>query len=99
MQENRRTGAAARRLRLRNGLVVAEIALALLLLVGAGLLVRSLIQLQTVDPGFDPHNIATIRVSLPESRYPETPEQIVFTAQALERPPHSAWRHVGRDGQ
>ena len=85
MQESRRTGAGRESLRLRSGLVVAEIALALLLLVGAGLLVRSLVQLQTVDPGFDPHNIASIRVSLPESRYPETPEQIVFTAQALER--------------
>jgi putative ABC transport system permease protein len=85
LQEGRRSGPSRESQRMRGALVVAEIALALVLLVGAGLLLRSLVQMQEVDPGFDPRNVATLRVSLPEQRYPQTPEQILFTRQALER--------------
>ncbi|WP_158508960.1 ABC transporter permease [Gemmatirosa kalamazoonensis] len=54
----------------RSGLVVAEIAIALLLTVGAGLMVRSFLHLRAVDPGFDVDQLLTFRVNFPESRYP-----------------------------
>jgi putative ABC transport system permease protein len=62
--------AGARRNRLRDGMVVAEIALALALLVGAGLLMKSFARLQHVDPGFNPQNVLTAEIDLPESKYP-----------------------------
>ena len=55
---------------LRSGLVVAEIAIALLLTVGAGLMVRSFLHLRDVDPGFSADRVLTFRVNFPESRYP-----------------------------
>ena len=55
--------------RLRNGLVVAEVALAFVLLVGAGLLVRTLASLLDVDPGFDSHNVLTAELPVDSSRY------------------------------
>jgi putative ABC transport system permease protein len=57
--------------RVRRVLVVAEVALALTLLTGAGLLVRSFAALQGVDPGFRPDNVLTFNVALPASKYPE----------------------------
>ncbi|MEP6995091.1 MAG: ABC transporter permease, partial [Acidobacteriota bacterium] len=76
--------AGAQRHRVRQGLVVAEIALALVLLVGAGLLIHALWRLQAVRPGFDPDNVLTARLDLPESRYPEVPEQTAFRERVLE---------------
>ena len=70
--------------RARQGLVVAEIALALVLLVGAGLLLHALWRLQAVPPGFDPAGVMTARLDLPESRYPEVPEQTAFRERVLE---------------
>jgi predicted permease len=61
------------RLRLRSALVVAETALAVVLLVGAGLLVRSLANLQQVNPGFDPRGVMVGMIGLPASTY-QTPE-------------------------
>ena len=55
--------------RLRAGFIVAEVALSLLLLIGAGLLIRSAIALQRVDPGFDPHGVISARLALPQSSY------------------------------
>jgi predicted permease len=60
--------------RMRNLLVVSEVALALMLLIGAGLLMRSLTSLRSVDPGFDPSNVLTATVNIPDAKYP-TPEQ------------------------
>lgn len=61
----------ARRNQLRNSLVVAEIALALVLLVGAGLLLKSYARVQNIDPGFDRRNILTAEVDLAETKYPQ----------------------------
>jgi putative ABC transport system permease protein len=58
-----------RRNRVRNALVIFEIALALVLLVGSGLLLKSFIRLQNVNPGFDPRNVLTMEVSLPVAKY------------------------------
>jgi len=77
------TGNAAR-LRARSLLVVSEIALALVLLIGAGLLIKSLWRLQNVDPGFNPEGLVTMRVELPEARYREIPKQTQFRERVLE---------------
>jgi putative ABC transport system permease protein len=70
LKEGGRGGSQSRRIR-RWGerLVVAEVALALMLSIGAGLLVRSLLRLQDVDPGFDPNGVLAARISLPNGRY------------------------------
>jgi putative ABC transport system permease protein len=71
--------------RFRNGLVVVEMALAVVLLIGAGLMIRSLWALQRVPLGLDPSGVLTMRVALPESSYPK-PEQVVgFFEQLNER--------------
>ena len=77
------TGGAARH-RVRSILVVSEIALALVLLIGAGLLIKSIWKLRTVDPGFNPENLLTMRVEMPETRYKEIPKQIQFRDRLLE---------------
>ena len=83
----RNVGGGARRRRFRAGLVVAEIALALLLLVGAGLFIRSLIGLQRVEPGLDPEGVFTARVVLPggSRAYDEDPHRVAFFEELLER--------------
>jgi putative ABC transport system permease protein len=55
--------------RLRSSLMIVELALALVLLVSSGLLIRSLVRLQNVDPGFDPHNILAADLDLPDKTY------------------------------
>jgi len=69
--------------RLRNAFVVAELAVALILLVGAGLLVKTFWKLRNVEPGFNPEHLLTMRVELPETRYKEVEPQTRFRAQAL----------------
>ena len=81
----RGTTAGGRSRRLRSVFVVAEIALALVLLVSAGLLVRSFIRLQAVDPGFRADNLLTMRVQLPRGAYQEDQRAIAFYRQAVER--------------
>ncbi|HQR33499.1 MAG TPA: ABC transporter permease [Blastocatellia bacterium] len=71
--------------RLRQSLVVAEVALALLLLVGAGLLLRSFQRMLDVDPGFDAHNVLTIRLRLPDAKYKEAAQTVGFLQQAEAR--------------
>ncbi len=72
--DRRRAGADRRTTALRSALVVTEFALALPLLLGASLLFRSFLQLQRVDPGFDPAGVVTVSVALPAARYPGDPE-------------------------
>jgi putative ABC transport system permease protein len=73
LKDGARTAGESRGQWLRRSLVVAEVALALTLLVGAGLLIRSFAMLQGVAPGFDPRNLITVNLSLPRAKYP-TPE-------------------------
>jgi putative ABC transport system permease protein len=70
--------AGARARRFRSVLVVTEVSLALVLMAGAGLMVRSLWALLRVDPGFDPRNVLTMRLELPEARFPKEDQQIDF---------------------
>jgi putative ABC transport system permease protein len=74
-----------RRQLVRSTLVVLEVASALVLLVGAGLLAKSFWRLQKVDPGFDPDNALTVSVALPRSKYPEENRQVAFFQQLLEK--------------
>jgi putative ABC transport system permease protein len=78
----RGTSEGGRRHRLRSALVVTEIAIALVLLVGAGLLVRSFVRLQAVNPGFQPANAWTVGLSLPGKKYDTDARQAAFAEQA-----------------
>jgi len=71
--------------RVRGGLIVAEVALALTLLAGAGLLVRSLVGLLNVDPGFNPRNTLAMDVVVPSARYPSDDDRARFFQQICER--------------
>ena len=69
----------------RNALVVAEVALALVLMVGAGLMVRSLARLRNVDPGFDTKNTLTMTLSIPDEKYTTPEKQAAFYDQVLQK--------------
>jgi putative ABC transport system permease protein len=73
------------RRRAHNLLVVGEIALALTLLVGAGLLIKSFARLTQVNPGFNPANVVSVEISLPSARYRDQNQRVEFFRQALER--------------
>jgi putative ABC transport system permease protein len=70
---------------MRRSLIVAEVALALVLLAGAGLLMKSFARLQSVDPGFEPSNVLMATVALPQVKYPADTQQIAFFDQLLPR--------------
>ena len=84
LKEGGRTGSGARGKRARSAFVVVEIALALVLLVGAGLLVRSFVRLMDVDAGFETARTVTMRLSLPGARYREDARAIQFYQQLFE---------------
>jgi len=73
------------RVLIRAALVVSEVALSLVLLAGAGLMVRSFIRLQSIDPGYDPRNVLTLGLSLPEARYQDAHQVINFYQKLTER--------------
>jgi putative ABC transport system permease protein len=69
----------------RSVLVVAEVALSLLLLVGAGLTIRTLYLLQSVNPGIDPHNVLTVPLAISDAKYSTAEQQTTFFSNVLER--------------
>ncbi len=81
---SREVSPAAQRGPLRRGLVAGEVALAVVLLVGAGLLIKSFARLQHVDPGFQPEQVLTLELSLPETEYPEPFQRAAFFTELLE---------------
>ncbi|MCP5116288.1 MAG: ABC transporter permease [bacterium] len=86
LKEGSRGSTVGRRRRyLRGALVVGEIALALVLMIGAGLLTETFVGLRSVDPGFDPHNVLTMQMSLAGSRYANTAGVDGFYRQVLRR--------------
>ena len=85
LKEGGRTGTEAGRGRLRSALVVAEVALALALSIGAGLLLRTFINLYRVDPGFDARNVLTFEVSPRGKNYDSVAKLNDFYHRALER--------------
>ena len=78
-------GGGSRSRRLRNVFVVMQVALALVLLVGAGLFMKSLSRLRSVDPGFNPSNLLTMRVNLPGRKYDTDPKVLDFFSRAVEQ--------------
>ncbi|HWS87821.1 MAG TPA: ABC transporter permease [Pyrinomonadaceae bacterium] len=84
LKEGGRTGQGLARSRLRSGLVVGEVALTLVLLVGAGLLLKSFSRLLAVDPGLDPRNVLTMDVALPPAKYDEPQRVTAFYERLLQ---------------
>jgi putative ABC transport system permease protein len=86
LKSGTRAATSGRGLRLwRDSLVVSEVALSLILLVGAGLMIRSFAQLVNVPPGFDPQNVLTGRISLTKAIYERPEERVLYINQTLER--------------
>ncbi|MEK6286650.1 MAG: ABC transporter permease [Acidobacteriota bacterium] len=85
LKEGGRGSSMSTRRLLRGLLVVSEIALSLILLVGAGLMGRSLLALVSVDPGFRTENLTTMELSLPQYKYPQEHQQAAFFQELLER--------------
>lgn len=80
-----KSSAGASRKLVTRALVVAEIALSLVALGGGGMLVRSFIALRGSDPGFDGTQLVTARIGVPESKYPDEEQRLVFLDQIVER--------------
>ena len=78
-------GAAGGRERARSGLVVSQIALSLVLLVGAGLMLKSFARLLRVSPGFDAEHVLTAKLSLPRAKYPDDARRVAFFQEAVGR--------------
>ncbi len=85
LQEGNRSGAGPESQRLRGILVVSQVALSLLLLAGAGLLIRSFGNLRATNPGFDPRQVLTADFVLPRGKYPEREQQRQFYERFLPR--------------
>ncbi|HUK61682.1 MAG TPA: ABC transporter permease [Dongiaceae bacterium] len=85
LKEGGRSSAGHHHLRMRNGLVVAEIALSLVLLAGAGLMIRSFLRMQEIRGGFDPHGVISGRVTLPVAVYPEDDQRRRFFQDLIPR--------------
>ena len=84
-ESGRSTTASATGHRIRKILVTSELALALVLLVGSGLLIKGFSRLRSVNPGFNPANVMTMYLQLPETRYGEIPKQTQFRRELLAR--------------
>jgi len=84
LKEGGRSGEGHRRTSARSLLLIGEVALSLMLLVGAGLLIKSFVRLQEVSPGFNAHNVLTANVQLPYPKY-DNPQFVEFFRQLKER--------------
>ena len=84
-EAGRGSGPAASRNRLRSALVISEIAMTLVLLVCAGLLIRTVMRLRNVDTGFNARNILAMNIGLPAIKYPKPEDVISFNKQMVER--------------
>ena len=80
-----RTGGSSVKQRTRKALVISEVALSLILLIGAGLMIRSFWKLQHVDPGFDTTNTLTMSLGLSSTRYSDAQQQAAFFDRVLEQ--------------
>ena len=86
LREGGRSGSTTRHMqRVVSGFVVAEVALAVLLVLGAGLLVRSIVALRQVEPGFDAEGVVAVELCLPGARYPGPAPAIAFYDELLAR--------------
>jgi putative ABC transport system permease protein len=85
LKESAKSSAGKRRSRLRESLVVAEMVFALVLLVGAGLLIRSFVRVLDTAPGFEPRNLLTMTIPLAGAKYNETAQVSAFYTEALNR--------------
>ncbi len=85
LQQGARTATGPARRGLRQALVVSQVALSLVLLVGAALLIKSLDRLLRVDPGFEPDSVLAVTVYLPDNRYPDQARQAAFFVDLLGR--------------
>jgi putative ABC transport system permease protein len=83
--EGGRSTPSVSRQRLGAVLMISEVALAMVLLAGAGLLIRSFVLLQRIDPGFNSSHLGVVRLSLPDYRYPELPQRTQFVNAVLDR--------------
>jgi len=84
LQESGRSSVASPHSRLRDALVVGEISLAIVLLVGAGLMLNSLRHVLNVDPGFKTDHLLTLSLALPDKSYPDEPRALAFLRQLLQ---------------
>ena len=100
LKEAGRSSVGAGGRRLRSVLLVAEMALSIVLLVGAVLLLRSFAKLVNVDPGFDASRVLAFQVALPQSAYPQPPNRVAFFDALLDKlstSPGRPWRRHGAD--
>ncbi|HUP02349.1 MAG TPA: ABC transporter permease [Bryobacteraceae bacterium] len=85
LKEGGRSGAGHFHNRARSALVITEVALALVLLIGAGLLIRSFAGLRSVDPGFNPHNVLALETSMSGGAYANTAQVAAFVTEVTRR--------------
>lgn len=85
LKEGSKGSESVSRHRLRSLLIVSEVALSLILLVGAGLLIRSFMRLSQVDPGFNPSHLLTMQVALTRTSYPEAAQRVAFFKELISR--------------
>ena len=85
LKDGRSAGESSTRNRLRNTLVVAEVALTLVLLVCAGLLIQTVLRLRNVDTGFNVNNVLTMNIGLPGIKYPKPENVVSFYKEATDR--------------
>ncbi|HKO44398.1 MAG TPA: ABC transporter permease [Pyrinomonadaceae bacterium] len=85
LKDGGRSGSSGIRNRLRSGLVVSEIAMTLILLVCAGLLIKTVLRITKVDKGFNSENVLTMNIGLPAARYPKPEDSVRFYQQTTDR--------------